>query len=163
EIRANYTELSPVVTGAPEVVKRLSQSFRLGLIANQGRECRHWLAELGLLRHFSVAILGDEVGLAKAEVRLVQRALESAGRPGAECVMIGDRLDNDIAPAAALGMTTVWVRWLRRAAKGWQPTDVDAIAFRESLERTPQTAEVSADLVIDEIRELNPSLLAPSS
>ena len=33
-----------------------------------------------------------------------------AGCQAENAVMIGDRLDNDIAPAKKLGMKTVWIR-----------------------------------------------------
>ena len=37
-------------------------------------------------------------------------ALERAGCKPEEAVMIGDRVDNDIIPAKALGMRTVWIK-----------------------------------------------------
>ena len=80
--------------------------------------------------------LSEEVGLFKPDPALYLRALGDAGVGPNECVMIGDRLDNDIEPAATLGMATVWVRWPERKSKAWQPDDPDALAFRDSLERT---------------------------
>ena len=156
EIRAGYARLSPVIAGAHELVDRLSTRFQLGLIANQGPECRERLEALGLLHHFPVAVLGDELGLAKPDARLFQLALEGAGVPPQECAMIGDRLDNDIGPAAALGLRTIWVRWPRRAAKGWRPDDPDAIAFRDSLERTQGPIEgCSPDFAVDDLSEID--------
>ena len=46
----------------------------------------------------------------KPEGRIFEIALDRAGCLPEEAVMIGDRLDNDIAPAKAVGMKTVWVR-----------------------------------------------------
>ena len=46
----------------------------------------------------------------KPDPRIFETALEKAGCPPHEAVMIGDRLDNDVAPAKALGMKTVRVR-----------------------------------------------------
>ena len=37
-------------------------------------------------------------------------ALERGGCKPEEAVMIGDRVDNDIIPAKALGMRTVWIK-----------------------------------------------------
>ena len=73
--------------------------------------------------------------------------------------MVGDRLDNDLAPARVLGMATAWVQWPQRGAKGWQPDDSDAIAYRDALERTSALAptlwpDVRPTLIIDELRDL---------
>lgn len=136
EIRSRFAELSPVIPGAVELVDRLAPQFRLGLIANQGTECRRWLDALGLLRRFEIVALSEEVGSYKPEPELYRGALRGAGVAPAQCVMIGDRLDNDIVPAAALGMATVWVRWSERSRKGWHCDDPDAIAFRASLQRS---------------------------
>jgi 5'-nucleotidase len=159
EIRADYAGLAPVIAGAPELVERLSTRFQLGLIANQGPECRERLSALGLLRHFPIAILGEELGLAKPDARLFELALEHAGASPQECAMIGDRVDNDVVPAAALGLKTVWVRWPHRAAKGWRPDDPDAIVFRDSLERSqPRIEATPADLSVETISEINDRL-----
>jgi len=48
-IRSRYASLSPVIAGALDTVRKLRAHFRLGLIANQGEECRRWLHDLGLL------------------------------------------------------------------------------------------------------------------
>lgn len=46
----------------------------------------------------------------KPDKRLFEIALEKAKCSAQEAVMIGDRLDNDIAPAKALGMRTLWIQ-----------------------------------------------------
>ncbi|WP_406700322.1 HAD family hydrolase [Singulisphaera sp. Ch08] len=136
EIRAQFRELSPIIPGARELVDRLARRFHLGLIANQGPECRKLIDDLGLLSQFKVVILSEEVGIFKPDPALYLRAITDAGVDANECVMIGDRLDNDIEPAATLGMATVWVRWPARKRKDWRPDNPDALAFRDSLERT---------------------------
>lgn len=51
-----------------------------------------------------------EIGYAKPDMRIFERALDMVGCRAAESMMVGDRLDNDIAPAKALGMKTVWMK-----------------------------------------------------
>ena len=46
----------------------------------------------------------------KPDPRLFHLSLNRAGCPADEALMVGDRLDNDIAPAKAVGMQTVWIR-----------------------------------------------------
>lgn len=41
---------------------------------------------------------------------IFKTALEKAGCYAYEAFMIGDRIDNDIAPAKSLGINTVWIR-----------------------------------------------------
>ncbi|SIN90945.1 putative hydrolase of the HAD superfamily/5'-nucleotidase [Singulisphaera sp. GP187] len=152
EIRSRFREYSPVLNGARELVDRLACRFHLGLIANQGPECRSLLDELGLLGRFQVVTLSEEVGIFKPNPALYLRALGDAGAEPKECVMIGDRLDNDIEPAATLGMATVWVRWAERKKKAWCPVDPAAMAFRDSLERSTIRS-------IDRYRGPQPSLI----
>jgi 5'-nucleotidase len=136
EVRARFAELSPPVPGAAAVVGRLSRAgYRLGLIANQGPEARDRLDALGMLGAFEVVALSEEVGHSKPDPALFRHALEQAGARGDECLMVGDRLDNDVAPAAAVGMSTVWVRWPDPAARGWRPTEPEALAYLASLQR----------------------------
>jgi HAD superfamily hydrolase (TIGR01509 family) len=135
EVRDDFAALSPVIPGAEALVEHLARRYRLGLIANQGRECRARLEALGLLGRFEVVALAEELGLFKPDPALFRLAAERAGADPRECLMVGDRPDNDLAPAAALGMATAWVRWPRRAAKGWDPPDPPARAYLASLER----------------------------
>jgi FMN phosphatase YigB (HAD superfamily) len=116
------------------VVERLSRRYRLGVIANHPPQCRGVLEDLGLLGRCEVVLLAEEQGRYKPDPALFLRALERAEARGAECVMVGDRLDHDIAPAAALGMATAWIRWPDRTAKGWRPDDPEGLAYLESLQ-----------------------------
>lgn len=165
EIRSRYAELSPLIPGAVALVERLAACFRLGLIANQGAECRAWLRESGLLSHFQVVALSEEVGSYKPDPALFRRALAEAGVGAERCVMIGDRLDNDVAPAAALGMAAVWVAWPDRTRKGWRPDDVEAVAFRASLQRISAQAERRYSgpppaLAVEDLAAIDPERLA---
>ncbi|MBV8267182.1 MAG: HAD family hydrolase [Planctomycetaceae bacterium] len=163
EVRGRFAALSPMIPGAAAVVERLARRHRLGLIANQGLECRARLAELGLLRHFDVVALSEEVGRYKPDPALFEAALDGAGSPPGCCLMVGDRLDNDLAPARGLGMATAWVRWPRFAAKGWRPDDPNALAYRDALERVAALApalrpHIHPTLVVDETRDLDAAL-----
>ena len=51
-----------------------------------------------------------EIGYAKPNKKIFERAFETAGCCAEKSVMVGDRLDNDIIPAKALGMKTVWIK-----------------------------------------------------
>ena len=47
---------------------------------------------------------------AEIEDRAVENAFDMAGCRAEDTVMVGDRLDNDILPAKAVGMKTIWIR-----------------------------------------------------
>ena len=100
----------PFADARPTLAALSARGYRLGVIANQVAGLRERLAAWGLLPYFEVVISSADVGAAKPSPDIFRLALESAGCPAAECVMVGDRLDNDIRPAKALGMRTVWVR-----------------------------------------------------
>jgi len=90
-------------------VKRLSERYRLGLAANQPSSTMDTLRRDGLLEYFDVRAVSCLLGVEKPDAALFRYALEQAGVEGHEAVHIGNRLDSDIRPAAALGLRTVWV------------------------------------------------------
>jgi HAD superfamily hydrolase (TIGR01509 family) len=163
EVRARYDELSPPVPGAVELLPRLAHRFHLGLIANQPRECRDRLECLGWLGCFDQVLLSEEVGFYKPELNLFRAALERSGADPSECLMVGDRYGHDIAPAAALGMSTAWLRWTAPTAKGWFPKAPHAMAYRHALERlarrpVPRALEKRADFTLNTLLDLERSL-----
>jgi HAD superfamily hydrolase (TIGR01549 family) len=159
EVRERFAALSPLIPGAVELVDRLGRDYRLGLIANQGREGRDRLASLGLLDRFEVVAFSEELGLFKPGPALYQHALDRSGARAGECLMIGDRLDNDVAPAMGLGMAGAWLRWPRRAAKGWDPIEPEARAYLASLERlAARVSDPAPTFAVDEIGALDAAI-----
>ena len=134
---SRYDEFNLVNDGLHEVLERLARRYRLGVIANQPPECRPSLVRRGLAGLFDVVAVSEELGLHKPGAEIFQWALARAGARPEECVMVGDRLDNDVAPAARLGMRTVWLHWPNHRWKNWFPADPEAAAFLESTDRVP--------------------------
>ena len=91
------------------LLEQLAERYRLGVIANQPAGTDERLERYGLLDYFDVCVSSGDVGLEKPDPVIFHLALEQAGCAAAESVMIGDRLDNDIRPAKALGFWTVRV------------------------------------------------------
>ena len=97
--------------GIAEVIERLAaRALKLGLAANQPARILSDLDAHGIGRYFSHREVSGHHGFRKPDVRLFLRACEDLGVTPAECIMVGDRIDNDIAPARALGMRTVLIR-----------------------------------------------------
>ena len=61
-------------------------------------------------QYFDVIAASAELGYAKPDKEIFEKALELAGCTAEESVMVGDRLDNDMIPAKAIGMETVWIK-----------------------------------------------------
>lgn len=61
-------------------------------------------------QYFDVIATSAELGYAKPDKEIFEKAFELAGCTAEESVMVGDRLDNDIIPAKTIGMKTVWVK-----------------------------------------------------
>ena len=86
------------------------KGYRLGIIANQKLGTAERLASWGLRQYFDVIAASAELGYAKPDKKIFEKAFELAGCIAEESVMVGDRLDNDIIPAKAIGMKTVCVK-----------------------------------------------------
>lgn len=124
------------------VLARLSRQYALGVIANQTKGLSDRLREWRMDGYFSVVVSSWEAGVWKPDPAIFRLALQQAGCAPQESVMIGDRLDNDIGPAKALGMKTVW---LRQGFGGLQ---------------TPKGPAFTPDGEIDSLNELEPLLAA---
>ncbi len=87
-----------------------SEGYMLGIIANQSLGTAERLEKWGLKKYFDVIVSSAEVGMSKPSKEIFEKAFELADCRAEDSIMVGDRLDNDITPAKALGMTTVWIR-----------------------------------------------------
>ena len=86
------------------------QGYKLGIIANQSAGTAQRLENWGLLKYFDVVAASAELGVSKPDRLIFEKAIELARVPAYNAVMVGDRLDNDIIPAKAMGIKTVWIR-----------------------------------------------------
>lgn len=95
---------------AKECLRALKTRYHLGIIANQPLGTRERLRAFSILDELDLVLSSAEEGLSKPDPRFFELALERAGCPAYQAAMVGDRLDNDMAPAKSLGMKTVWVK-----------------------------------------------------
>lgn len=99
-----------VFSEAEDCLKQLSKKYKIGIIANQDFGCEERLKQIGLLKYIDLVIASAEEGVAKPALRIFEIALGKANCKAENAVMVGDRLDNDIAPANKIGMKTVWIK-----------------------------------------------------
>jgi HAD superfamily hydrolase (TIGR01549 family) len=89
------------------VIKDLRQDFRLGIIANQHPPILDALRDYGVTPYFDVIVIDEIVGVSKPDPKIFVLGCEQAGCVAEEAIFVGDRPDNDVAPAKSLGMGTV--------------------------------------------------------
>ena len=120
----------------PTLTELRGAGYRLGVIANQPSQVRVAMERDGLVGFFETWGVSDDLGLHKPDPLLFTRTLELAAVEPGRTVMVGDRLDYDMRPAAAAGMRTVWI------LRGEAPDD-------------PTPAQLAVpDAVIEELQQL---------
>jgi HAD superfamily hydrolase (TIGR01662 family) len=83
--------------------------YKLAIIANQPAERTEELRFLGV--RADVMGMSSEMGVHKPAPEFYVEALRRMGDPPpTDVAYVGDRLDNDINPAAAAGMRAVWIK-----------------------------------------------------
>ncbi len=134
EWQSRYEKLFPETA---DCLRQLSRSFKLGIIANQLPGTVSRLHSFGIGDYFSVVVASAEEGVAKPDPKIFLLALERAGCSPEKAVMIGDRLDNDIAPANRLDFTTI------RVMQGYGQYS------------SPMSADEVPDLTVSSLNELS--------
>ncbi len=99
-----------VYPDAEKCLRKLSEKYKIGIIANQIFGSEERLEKIGLLKYINLVVASAEEGVANPDLRIFEIALSKADCKADESVMVGDRLDNDIVPANKIGMKTVWIK-----------------------------------------------------
>ena len=66
--------------------------------------------KFGVLRYIDLVIAPAEEGVAKPDLKIFEIALNRANCMPQNAMMVGDRFDNDIAPANRLGMKSALIK-----------------------------------------------------
>ncbi len=101
-------QLRPDIDG---LLRRVHErGVKLGIVANQPVAVVPRLQRAGIADVFAYTGISGATGVRKPDPRAFQAAADALSTTAAECIMVGDRIDNDIAPAKALGMATILFR-----------------------------------------------------
>jgi putative hydrolase of the HAD superfamily len=126
-----------------------ARGLKLAVVANAWPEPAHLLrrelARLGVGERVDAAVFSDEAGARKPEAAIFQRALSELGVSAEEAVFVGDKLEEDVGGAAALGMTTVQALWFA-ADDGEGAPEPDFQAFTQMDVLTIVDRLAAADL-----------------
>lgn len=85
-----------------------AQGYLIGLAGNQPAAAEEQLRAMGL--PVDVVASSAGWGVEKPSPIFFERVVEAAGVPASAIAYVGDRLDNDVLPAAAAGMVSVFLR-----------------------------------------------------
>jgi putative hydrolase of the HAD superfamily len=97
----------------------------IGLAANQPATVLSLLDAHGIGRYLHHRGVSGTHGYRKPDVRLFLHACYELDVTPADCIMVGDRVDNDIVPARLLGMATILFRTGRHIDQ--QPRSVEEV------------------------------------
>ena len=104
------SELEILYPDAKIVLETLHNRYKIGVIANQLPNLEKRLENFGIRQWIDLIISSADCGFSKPSSKIFQLALQQASCSASSAIMIGDRLDNDIVPAKALGMKTIWIK-----------------------------------------------------
>jgi putative hydrolase of the HAD superfamily len=112
----------PYPDAAPALAELHARGHALVVVSNWDCSLADWLGPAGLLDHVQAIVTSAEVGAAKPDPAIFERALALAGASAAGAVHVGDSVDNDVAGARAAGIRPVLV-----ARDGAPPPGVEAV------------------------------------
>lgn len=96
-----YPDVREALSGLAEA------GFRVGIAGNQPHGVAEALAALGLRADFIAT--SAQWGVSKPDAGFFARVLDATRAEPARVVYVGDRLDNDVAPARAAGMRALFL------------------------------------------------------
>jgi putative hydrolase of the HAD superfamily len=111
---------------AAPAIDELAGRYSLALVTN-GASClqREKLTASGLADRFDAVIVGGDVGVAKPDRAIFERALEAVGVQARDAVMVGNSLEKDVDGATAARIRAIWVN------RGGEPGPADVLAVRD--------------------------------
>jgi HAD superfamily hydrolase (TIGR01549 family) len=125
ELRYEVGDLYPDAIGCLDAL--LARGLRVGIVGNQTAALEDWVR--GAALPADVISSSPSLGVRKPDPAFFSHIVELAGFPAAEVAYVGDRVDNDVLPAARAGFVAIHVR---RGPWG-------------SLQRTPDEAAIGID------------------
>jgi putative hydrolase of the HAD superfamily len=96
--------------GLEKELREICREFKIGIAGQYGQEILAFLEQQAILDCFIYRLTQDDFPITKPDPRYFLQITEAFGVDPEECIMVGDRIDNDIIPAKQLGMKTVLIR-----------------------------------------------------
>jgi HAD superfamily hydrolase (TIGR01662 family) len=107
--RADLVSANDLYPDAADCLRALQDAgYRIGVVGNQPARAAAALADLRL--PIDLLATSSSWGVHKPDPRFFARLARELELPAAEIAYVGDRLDNDVRPAAAAGMQAIFIR-----------------------------------------------------
>jgi len=84
------------------------EGYAVGIAGNQPSATEHWLRAGGASA--DIVTSSATLGMAKPDLAFFRALCDLCGQPPRRVAYVGDRVDYDVLPAAAAGITAVLVR-----------------------------------------------------
>jgi putative hydrolase of the HAD superfamily len=121
-------EFRPYPDVLPALGELRERGVTLVIASNWDCSLPDWLGPTGIMELVDGVVTSAEVGVAKPEARVFERALAIAGAEPGEALHAGDKVDNDVEGAVAAGIRAVLVQ-----REGEPPAGVAAIRSLREL------------------------------
>jgi len=121
-------EFTPFPDAIPALSELRERGLTVVIASNWDCSLPDWLRPAGILELVDGVGTSAEVGAAKPNPRVFQRALGLAGVEPGEALHVGDKVDNDVEGAAAAGVRAVLIQ-----REGDPPAGVDSIRSLSEL------------------------------
>jgi putative hydrolase of the HAD superfamily len=109
-----YEPLTKAATLEPDLRETLaalkSRGLKMGIVSNtfvNRTSLERHMRDIGILEFFPLRMYSYEFKIRKPDIRIFRIAAERIGEPPERVAFVGDRIDKDIRPALACGMTAV--------------------------------------------------------
>ena len=106
DISYELGDLYPDALACLESVAALG--LRVGIVGNQPAAMEHWAHVVALPA--AVVSSSESLGVTKPDPRFFERVVELAECGAGDVAYVGDRVENDVLPAAAAGLVAIHVR-----------------------------------------------------
>lgn len=103
----DYHTMSFIKPEAKEVLEKLSQHYKIGVMANQSERTLKRLESAGLLPYLSHKKMSAHIGLAKPDPAFYRAVLEDANAKPTHSAIIDDNWYRGLLSAKQLGMMTI--------------------------------------------------------
>lgn len=111
--RAEWGRRQPelkLTDGLREELQPMSGRYSIGIAGQYGSRVLDLLRRETLLDHFAHRYTQVDFSITKPDPRYFEQIASACGVEPQQCVMVGDRIDNDVIPAKQVGMRTIRVR-----------------------------------------------------
>lgn len=124
-----FVDYATPIPGTLEMLTRLHQRYRLGLVSNltHAPAALQILDKLGLRPFFDTVIVSGQLGYRKPHPQIFHALLDQLGTSGAETAFIGDNLDADVRGAQEAGLQPIWMAYTQAQGLSTPPASPPAV------------------------------------